>query len=148
MMAGSQGVVRGPRRRPWASTSVPHCRLAHRWLMRPGAGQPVQVTVGPRSPYNARVAILLALLLGPSLEATLVNSPEFERPMVLVVEDDSETAKVIHDLLVGEGYGVGIAPDGATALARLDADQVDVVLLDLMLPDVSGLDVCQQVRGR
>jgi PAS domain S-box-containing protein len=77
-----------------------------------------------------------------------VNSPESERPMVLVVEDDSETAKVIHDLLQGEGYGVGIAPDGATALARLDADQIDVVLLDLMLPDVSGLDVCQQVRGR
>jgi PAS domain S-box-containing protein len=76
------------------------------------------------------------------------HPPASEQPTILVVEDDPPTAQVICDLLVGEGYRVSAAADGATARALLAADSVDLVLLDLMLPDVSGLDICYQVRSQ
>ncbi len=50
--------------------------------------------------------------------------------------------------LAREGFRVVVATDGAEALARFDSVQPDVVLLDVMLPKVSGLDVCRQLRKR
>jgi PAS domain S-box-containing protein len=70
-----------------------------------------------------------------------------ERPRILVVEDDHATAVVIRDLLESEGYNVGTAPDGATGLAHVEADGVDLVLLDLMLPDLNGFELCRHVRA-
>ena len=54
---------------------------------------------------------------------------------------------VIRDLLEGEGYHVSAASDGATARALLDAEAVDLVLLDLYLPDVFGLDLLPRMRA-
>jgi DNA-binding response OmpR family regulator len=68
------------------------------------------------------------------------------RPMILIVEDCSATCEALQDLLEGEGYAVECAPTGALALARLERGDVDVVLLDLLLPDLTGLELCQQVR--
>lgn len=68
-------------------------------------------------------------------------------PRVLVVEDDEALAMLIHTLLTGGGYGAEVASTGQAALSRLQSDDVDLVLLDLLLPDVSGLDVCRQVRA-
>jgi DNA-binding response OmpR family regulator len=65
---------------------------------------------------------------------------------ILLVEDDSRVRRVLRLALEDEGYAVAEAPDGATGLAALAAEQPDVVLLDLMLPDVDGFSVCRGIR--
>jgi two-component system OmpR family response regulator len=65
---------------------------------------------------------------------------------VLVVDDDANIRNLLRDALQDAGHRITEAPDGAAALARLNAGGVDLVLLDLMLPDLNGLEVCRQVR--
>lgn len=67
---------------------------------------------------------------------------------VLVVEDESSYVDALLVGLAREGFRVVVATDGAEALARFDSVQPDVVLLDVMLPKISGLDVCRQLRKR
>jgi DNA-binding response OmpR family regulator len=66
---------------------------------------------------------------------------------VLVVEDDDEIAQVLQRSLRLEGYEVRIAPDGEQALAMHAEYVPDVVILDLGLPKVDGIDVAKKVRG-
>ena len=65
----------------------------------------------------------------------------------LVVEDEKQLAKFIRRGLEQEGYVVDEAHDGATALGRVKASSFDVILLDRMLPDLDGLEVCKQLRA-
>ena len=65
---------------------------------------------------------------------------------VLVVEDEPSFSEALTIGLEREGFRVTTVPDGATALARFDELAPDLVLLDLMLPFVSGLDVCREIR--
>ncbi|MDA8204133.1 MAG: response regulator transcription factor [Chloroflexi bacterium] len=65
---------------------------------------------------------------------------------VLVVEDDDETRAVLARELSTRGYRVEEAADGATAIRRWEARRPDVVLLDLGLPDVDGLQVIRRIR--
>ena len=65
---------------------------------------------------------------------------------ILIVEDDNMLAKVIGDNLRFAGYEVSAAADGHDAVARLRTFQPDLVLLDLMLPDRSGFDLCGVLR--
>jgi two-component system, OmpR family, response regulator RegX3 len=65
---------------------------------------------------------------------------------VLVVEDEPSFAEALTIGLEREGFRVTIAGDGAAALARFDEINPDLVLLDLMLPRISGLDVCREIR--
>jgi len=65
---------------------------------------------------------------------------------VLVVEDDAEQRAVLVRELGSRGYRIQEAPDGRTALERWEAGRPDVVLLDLGLPDVDGLDVIRRIR--
>ena len=65
---------------------------------------------------------------------------------ILIVEDDSMLAKVIGDNLRFAGYEISAAADGHDAVARLRTFQPDLVLLDLMLPDRSGFDLCGVLR--
>jgi DNA-binding response OmpR family regulator len=67
---------------------------------------------------------------------------------ILVVEDDSEIAALLHAALQAEGYRVELAINGRAALEALELRQPDVLLLDLMLPDVDGLEVAARVRQR
>ena len=67
---------------------------------------------------------------------------------VLVVEDESSYVEALMVGLAREGFRVVVATDGAEALDRFDSVQPDVVLLDVMLPKVSGLDVCRQLRKK
>ena len=66
---------------------------------------------------------------------------------ILVVEDEEALADTIRYGLEREGYEVSIAPDGRAALERFRADRPALVLLDLMLPELSGLDVCRAIRA-
>jgi PAS domain S-box-containing protein len=68
-------------------------------------------------------------------------------PRVLVVDDDPTARKLLGDLLRAEGAEVHEAADGRQALEDIRALQPDVVLLDLIMPEVDGFDVIAQVRG-
>jgi two-component system response regulator RegX3 len=62
------------------------------------------------------------------------------------VEDEAALADTVRYNLEREGYSVAVASDGRRALERFRADDPSLVILDLMLPEVSGLDVCRQIR--
>jgi DNA-binding response OmpR family regulator len=70
-----------------------------------------------------------------------------QRATVLVVEDDAATREVLQQMLAMEGYDTVLAASGAEALQALQQHQVDLMLLDIMLPDMSGYHLCAQVRG-
>jgi two-component system phosphate regulon response regulator OmpR len=65
---------------------------------------------------------------------------------ILVVEDDPRLADMLSEYLGQAGFRVTVAPLGRAALERLSAAEYDAVVLDLMLPDMDGLDVCRQLR--
>lgn len=67
---------------------------------------------------------------------------------VLIVEDEESLAEPLAFLLRKEGFEVTVAVDGPSALAEFDRAGADIVLLDLMLPGMSGTDVCKQLRSR
>jgi DNA-binding response OmpR family regulator len=67
-------------------------------------------------------------------------------PKVLVVDDDSTVREVVIRYLLREGYRVEESSDGADALRRALADPPELVVLDLMLPSLDGLEVCRQLR--
>jgi two-component system, OmpR family, response regulator RegX3 len=67
---------------------------------------------------------------------------------VLVVEDEDSFVDALTVGLVREGFRVQVARDGAAALDVFDAVQPDLVLLDVMLPKISGIDVCRELRRR
>ena len=67
---------------------------------------------------------------------------------VLVVEDEESYVEALRSGLGREGFGVTVARDGIEALTLFDAVRPDLVLLDVMLPKLGGLEVCRQLRGR
>src|SRR5205823_11144344 len=69
------------------------------------------------------------------------------RARVLVVEDDPTVSDVVRRYLERDGLRVEVVADGAAGLARGLADPPDLVVLDLMLPGMSGLDVCRGLRA-
>jgi DNA-binding response OmpR family regulator len=66
---------------------------------------------------------------------------------VLVVEDDFALGENITAMLKGEGFDVRFAPDGKQGLDLAQSFVPDIVLLDLMIPNVSGFDVCRALRS-
>ncbi len=69
-------------------------------------------------------------------------------PRILVVEDDPHIALGLREVLGGEGYSVFHCPRGDTAVDAFQQHQPDLVLLDVMLPGLSGYEVCRQLRAR
>jgi DNA-binding response OmpR family regulator len=65
---------------------------------------------------------------------------------ILVVDDEDDIVSLMRDFLEAEGYAVVTASDGPSALAALDAHPVDCVLLDVMMPGLSGFDVVRKIR--
>jgi two-component system response regulator RegX3 len=65
---------------------------------------------------------------------------------ILIVEDEASLADTVRYNLEREGYAVVVASDGRRALDRFRMDDPSLVILDLMLPELSGLDVCRQIR--
>ncbi len=66
---------------------------------------------------------------------------------ILVVDDGPLNVKLLADLLAAKGYRTCTAASGPEALARLDAEHPDLVLLDVMMPGMSGYEVCQAIRA-
>lgn len=69
-------------------------------------------------------------------------------PYVLVVEDEDALSTLLHYNLEKEGYRVSLAADGEEALTQIDEQLPDLIVLDWMLPKVSGIEVCRRLRGR
>ncbi|MBA3810727.1 MAG: phosphate regulon transcriptional regulator PhoB [Caulobacteraceae bacterium] len=69
-------------------------------------------------------------------------------PHILVVEDEDSLATLLQYNLDKEGYGVALCADGEEALVMIDEKQPDLVILDWMLPKVSGIEVCRRLRQR
>jgi two-component system response regulator RegX3 len=67
---------------------------------------------------------------------------------ILIVEDEESFVEALVVGLKREGFLVKVARDGAEALTAFDAVRPDLVLLDVMLPKISGVDVCRQIRSR
>ena len=70
------------------------------------------------------------------------------RERVLLIEDDSRLAGMLSEYLGKAGFHVIHAENGARGLALHESEPVDVVILDLMLPDIDGLEICRQIRAR
>ena len=70
------------------------------------------------------------------------------QPTILIVEDEESFVEALVVGLKREGFLVKVARDGAEALATFDSVRPDLVLLDVMLPKVNGLDVCRELRAR
>jgi len=68
-------------------------------------------------------------------------------PRVLVVEDDDAMSVALVDGFRYEGYEVAVARDGAEGLDKAHDEEPDLVILDVMLPKMTGLDVCRKLRG-
>ena len=67
---------------------------------------------------------------------------------VLVVEDEDSFSDALSYMLRKEGFEVSVAATGTSALTEFDRTGADIVLLDLMLPEMSGTEVCRQLRSR
>ncbi len=66
---------------------------------------------------------------------------------ILLVEDDKDISHLVKLHLEDEGYSVDIAADGSKGLAKAQGQVYDLVVLDLMLPGVDGLEICRRLRG-
>jgi DNA-binding response OmpR family regulator len=71
-----------------------------------------------------------------------------ERPLILVVEDDDANRRLLRAFLEREGFEVREAADGPAALQAVASEEIDLVVLDLGLPGIDGLDVLASIRRR
>ncbi|HEY3555170.1 MAG TPA: response regulator, partial [Casimicrobiaceae bacterium] len=81
-----------------------------------------------------------------TVQATAATGTNRRAPKVLVVDDTPVNVKLLGDLLGVKGYAVTTAQNGEEALAKLADDVPDIVLLDVMMPGLSGYDVCRRIR--
>lgn len=88
---------------------------------------------------------MLAVIMSCSIK--LLTQRVFMAIDILLIEDDKEIARLTKQFLSTLGHNVSIAYDGEQGLAMLQNTSPDVVLLDLMLPKISGIEVCQQARS-
>ncbi|VTU13031.1 MULTISPECIES: response regulator [unclassified Variovorax] len=68
-------------------------------------------------------------------------------PQLLMIEDDARLAQMVGEYLTQSGFGFAHALDGATGLEQLHQRSPDLVILDLMLPDTDGLEICRRIRA-
>ena len=67
---------------------------------------------------------------------------------ILLIEDDPRLAEMVRDYLGEAGFSVTIAPTGSKGVSAHENGRFDAILLDLMLPDMDGLEVCRRIRTR
>ena len=117
-------------------------------------GVPVLVVSGADEPKRALAIGAQAVLTKPILRHELLavvrkhlRGTTAPHPHVLVVDDDPKAIRIITDYFVGEGVEVQTAHGGAEALQQVERQPPDVMILDLMMPGVSGFDVLAQLRS-
>src|SRR6266850_8151186 len=76
------------------------------------------------------------------------STPPGGKGKILVVDDEVDIREGLEMLLVSEGYGVETAHNGTEGIQKMESHGYDLVLLDLMMPDRSGMEVLEEVRTR
>src|SRR5262249_7083476 len=71
-----------------------------------------------------------------------------QEPHILVVDDDEEIRSLLGRYLARQGFRVSLAADRRELMARLEAANIQLIVLDVLLPDGSGLDICRDLRAR
>jgi DNA-binding response OmpR family regulator len=90
---------------------------------------------------------LFEILINMSNQPNLTNNPHHKKLHVLVVDDEESIFEVIEGLLYREGYDLTYVASGKEALSQIDEIQPDVILLDLMMPDLDGIETCKQIKA-
>ena len=75
-----------------------------------------------------------------------MNTASDKKPLLLVVDDDELAAKAVVRVLEKRGFSVLVAHGGREAMKVLAANNVDVLVLDVMMPEMNGLEVCRELR--
>src|SRR6266576_3484037 len=90
------------------------------------------------------------MAMAPTQVAVPAKTKSGERPMarILIVEDEPAMVAGLRDNFEFEGYDVITAPDGVAGLERALNEAPDIVILDVMMPRMSGLDVCKQLKSK
>jgi DNA-binding response OmpR family regulator len=78
----------------------------------------------------------------------IMNSKNHDNPRVLIVDDDANVRRLLELYLNREGYRVSQAGDGVTALQQIEEKQPDLLILDVMLPEIDGWEICRRIRVR
>ena len=94
---------------------------------------------------NSRAVLTVHQWEEPRLMVSSQESPVLHRH-ILVVDDESALREVLATFLEQYGFTVRTAPDGASALALLQTEPVDVILVDLQMPGISGLEMAVEVH--
>ncbi len=105
--------------------------------------RPVSELNEAHAPY---VGVLLGRPKGKQMTERVQEIASAQRARLLVVEDDADIQAVLQDLCALSGYECLVAGTGTAALDILEHESVDLVVLDVMLPDKNGYDICQQIR--
>src|SRR6187455_3119859 len=79
--------------------------------------------------------------------ASMDGVPRSPQTTVLVVDDDRKIVQLVRTYLERDGHRVVAANDGRQALEIFDAERPDLVVLDLMLPEMDGYEVCRRIRA-
>ncbi len=77
-----------------------------------------------------------------------MRAPNAAKPYALIVEDEAPLVELVRYNLEKEGYEVEVAMDGEEALLLIEERQPDIVILDWMLPKLSGIEVCRRLRAK
>jgi len=102
-----------------------------------------------RLPFFSARAERFGYIALPQGQAPAVCGGSVENsPHILVVDDDQEIRKLLGRYLQAQGYRVSLAEDARSAEAVLASGRIDLIVLDLMLPGMSGLDLCRSLRVR
>lgn len=67
---------------------------------------------------------------------------------ILIVDDEKDIAELISDVLTSEGFTTTIKNDGTSAVEAVKHDKYDLILLDIMMPDISGIETCRLIRDK
>src|SRR3984885_5250190 len=75
------------------------------------------------------------------------NSDQSVTGTILVADDQASNRELLEELLTAEGFKVASVPNGTAALEQLSVVPIDVVLLDVMMPDLTGFAVCEKIKA-
>src|SRR5262249_28515606 len=69
-----------------------------------------------------------------------------EQAKILIVDDSDDIVEILSDLLQAKGYAICTAGSGPEALTQIEGEQPDLVILDVMMPEMTGHEVCKKIR--